>query len=492
MSIRRRFLLILAVAVIALAAVALGLLRSGALRQYEQANAAAGRAAAAAQILARSLAGAPVGDPLPPGRAGELRALAADVVAPLDDASAGVCSAAGELLVIETVVPAWRPGGPVPPPGSGRERGLLELDRDAVQEACRAPRVDGVVHRRVNAPTDLLFITVQGEPGRPAAWALVRVRAPRELRMSRRTLIFAAGIGALIVLLVTAALQTLAVLRRGSGELRSAVVTLADDLHASVPEPEVNELRAIADGLRAMAKKLVDARDREHALERRLHEEQRLAGLGRVVAGVAHEVRNPLAALKLSLDRMARRALDERSARDVGVCLEEIARLDKVVGSMLLVARSEPPAKAPVDLGELTDERLRAAEALAAPRGVRLVRAGEAVVDVNRGHFTRVIDNLVRNAIEASPDGAEVRVAIERGGEGVTLAVEDAGPGVPEERAGELFEPFFTLRPDGTGLGLFLSRSLVEAHGGRLLYHREGGATRFVVLLPLQDPHGRA
>jgi two-component system sensor histidine kinase FlrB len=95
-----------------------------------------------------------------------------------------------------------------------------------------------------------------------------------------------------------------------------------------------------------------------------------------------------------------------------------------------------------------------------------------------------VIDNLVRNAIEASPAGEAVLVRIEMDGGETRLIVVDRGSGVPAEREGELFEPFFTLKSEGTGLGLFLSRVLVEAHGGRLSYHREGAETRFVVTLP--------
>jgi signal transduction histidine kinase len=318
---------------------------------------------------------------------------------------------------------------------------------------------------------------------------LARVSDRSSGRMTPRLRLYIGGLGVLLVALLLLTSEALWTLRRGSDALETALERLPHDLHAEVPEPRAEELARFARGLRAMAARLVSARERERALERRLDHEQRLAGLGRVVAGVAHEIRNPLAAMKLGLDGMARRKLDARSTRDVSVCLEEIARLDKVVGSMLLVARKDPPQKEPLDLGDLVDERTRAAESLAAARDVTLSREGTAEVRAHRGHLTRVLDNLLRNAIEVSPEGGCVRIEIVADAAEVTIAVKDSGDGVPEARESELFEPFFTLRPEGTGLGLFLSRSLVEAHGGRLVYAREPTETRFVVTLPRGEPH---
>ena len=241
-----------------------------------------------------------------------------------------------------------------------------------------------------------------------------------------------------------------------------------------------------------MASHLADAHDRERALERRLGHEQRLAGLGRVVAGVAHEVRNPLTGIKLKLDTMARRRLDDRSARDVAICLQEIARLDRVVSALLVVSRKAPTEFVTIDLAELVDERLIQAEALALAREVRLTREGEATAFAHRESLSRVVDNLVRNAVEASPIGAEVRVTLTDAASEARLDVVDHGGGIPEARLPELFEPFFTLKPEGTGLGLFLSHSLLEVQGGHLAYARDDGVTRFTVTLPSEATHAEA
>jgi signal transduction histidine kinase len=124
---------------------------------------------------------------------------------------------------------------------------------------------------------------------------------------------------------------------------------------------------------------------------------------------------------------------------------------------------------------------------IADARRVRVEVSGAACVPVDSDAIARVIDNLVRNAVEASPSGGQVGVSVANGGDHVRLVVEDAGPGVPEARLVELFEPFFTTKSDGTGLGLALSRAIASAHGGTLEYRREGDATRFELSLPITE-----
>jgi signal transduction histidine kinase len=233
-----------------------------------------------------------------------------------------------------------------------------------------------------------------------------------------------------------------------------------------------------------MASHLAETQERERTLAARLGHEQQLAALGRVAVGVAHEVRNPLAGIKLTLDNMARRRLDDRSAKDVGTCREEIARLDRVVSSLLHVARKGPLEASKFDAAKLVDERIEAALGLAAKRGVRLSRDGRCSITANRDAMTRIIDNLLRNGIEASPEGGEVRVELRCTETEMRMRVVDGGAGVSSDRVPELFEPFFTLKPEGTGLGLFVSRSLLEAQGGTLTYHRREGLTSFCATMP--------
>jgi signal transduction histidine kinase len=127
---------------------------------------------------------------------------------------------------------------------------------------------------------------------------------------------------------------------------------------------------------------------------------------------------------------------------------------------------------------------------MARTRNVTLTLRGEADVLANDDALTRVIDNLVRNAIEASPENGEVTITLTKIERTVELDVDDRGPGVPKEREAEMFEPFFTTKPEGTGLGLWHSRSLVESLGGSLGYVRDGDRTRFIVTLPAAPTNG--
>jgi signal transduction histidine kinase len=104
--------------------------------------------------------------------------------------------------------------------------------------------------------------------------------------------------------------------------------------------------------------------------------------------------------------------------------------------------------------------------------------SGEAAAPVDADAMARAIDNLVRNAVEASPAGSTVEVSVREMADRVSISIEDHGPGVPADRAAELFEPFFTTKPDGTGLGLAICRAIARAHGGDVTYSRDAATTR--------------
>lgn len=497
-SLRRRFLLLMGLAVIALltAARAVGQLY-GERSTVREAAAAANADALLDDLLARL-------PPQPQGRTpadafASLRAPLRAGLAAVRDGGVGLCAPDGSLTLAEALLPAQLAHGPPPgldgpdgprgPHGApGRLRvGLLPLDEDVVREACARVTAGATLRVRFAAPNDVLFVSVRVRSADERAWALVRVARRDNVRGLLR---WQVALGLLAALAFALALtgHTLWLMRRGVGELRQALRALPADLAAPVPRPQAEELAEVADGLALMARDLAHAQAHSHTLERSLAHQERLAGLGRVVAGVAHEVRNPLAAMKLRLEAMARRPLDERSSRDVGVCLGELARLDEVVGALLLVSRKGPPVCEGISLGALARARAAALAPVAAARGVTVRVEGDADVRANASQLARVVDNLLRNAVEASPDGGVVRVSIEACDGACELRVCDGGDGVPAEHEGALFEPFFSLRAEGLGLGLFLSRSLLEAHGGTLRYARLDGLTVFTARLP--SPEG--
>lgn len=368
------------------------------------------------------------------------------------------------------------------PPGHGPHGPPPDV-RAALDGTCRAAVVGRFEHRRLERRRDVLVVTVTGVTDGVAAFAIRNV--PRHASSapfgwSAQLLAMAA----LTLLIVVVMVDAMLAVKRGASELSTSLARLEADLHADVPMPRAKELADVAVRLRAMARHLAEARERERELSRKVAHEARLAALGRLVAGVAHEIRNPLTGIKLLLDGIARRPVDTRTAADVETAKGEIGRLDHVVSSLLGVARDARTEPVAIALGELADERIVLARELGAARDVRVVREGDADVVAERDVVVRVLDNLLRNAVEASPDGGVVTVRVAREDDAVVLAVVDQGAGVPKAREAELFEPFFTLKPDGTGLGLWLSRALAEARGFGLDYAREKDQTRFSLRIP--------
>lgn len=466
MSIRARLLLIVflsgGVLAIAIGAIA-QLVSSSDAAKFEAAQAAA---EAVAESLADAWNDRPPGDLSAPSRElGRFVERAAGLsLGAAPRAIAGVCT--GGVAVMHLRLRSKKEGAKPAP--------LVGDARSAVESACAAASTTTITTRAPLRNGDVLVIAVAPAPPGAQAFAAIAVKTSGVPRLFRAEVIaLAAG----TLLLVIVSIGAIAALRRGVAQVDGSLERLQRDLSAPVETPNAEELARIAAGLQKMARHLADAHARERDLARSLEHEQRLSALGRVAAGVAHEIRNPLAGMKLRLDLMARAPdVTPELRADVRACLEEVDRLDRVVRSLLGVARRpEEPARETFALGPFVDERIALVEH---PRA-KFVRRGDATVTSDRDALTRVLDNLLRNADEASPEGSEVVIELTAHGERVEVAVIDEGPGIPEARASELFEPFFTTKPEGTGLGLFLSRSLVQALGGTLRYAREDGRTRF-------------
>lgn len=231
---------------------------------------------------------------------------------------------------------------------------------------------------------------------------------------------------------------------------------------------------------------------RDRTLQRRLEElasqRERLAAFGRIAAGIAHEVRNPLNAIGLAAQRVERaEAAEAESRRLAGVISEEVERLNRLVEEVLRYARPQEARRIRFDGKDL----LQAVEYLARPEaekmGVRLEVHAEPGLEVDGDPdlLRGAAWNLVRNALQASPQGGKVSVSLSRSGAGAQLEVKDQGPGVPAERRGEIFTPFVSGRADGFGLGLPLALSAAQAHGGTVdVRDAPGGGAMFVMTIP--------
>lgn len=442
-----------------------------------------------------------------------LRTTAATALASVIETRGGYCWGDGTYVQVDSATMHGRPDGPFgpddhgppdePPPGPAAPAPgpVRPIDSPgppphilaAIRAACASATAD-VALSAIEGPRDVIIIASQSVG--PLA-AFVTHIVPRSIGA---TGVLGSPLRVVVLALVTLALIGLALatiiwLGRGVGDVNRTLARLEQDLRADPAMPRTREFQAIAARLRTMARHLADARDRERVLERQIAHETRLASLGRTVAGVAHEIRNPLTGIKLLLDGMRRRGGDDRTRGEIAACLAEIARLDHVVSSFLGAARDSRAPVETIDLAALADER-----AALAARGAAstIATEGEAQLVAERDVVVRVLDNLIRNALEASPPGAPVTLRVSADAEMARCTVIDRGPGVPASLVGDLFEPFVTSKPDGTGLGLWLSHALVDARDGDLRYARVGDETHFTVSLPrvphdlpADDPGGR-
>ncbi|MFH1022452.1 MAG: ATP-binding protein [Planctomycetota bacterium] len=227
-------------------------------------------------------------------------------------------------------------------------------------------------------------------------------------------------------------------------------------------------------------------------LERKNEEllrKERLAFLGEMAAGVAHEIRNPLGGVELYASLLERDIAEGDPRRDlVGKILAGIRHMDRIVGDLLAFASNAAPEKRPARLRDVLEESLAETAAAAESAEVRVVQeyADDASVPVDAALMNRVFTNLLRNAFEAAPRGGCVRVRTGRTGDRMAAAIEDNGPGVPADLKSRIFTPFFTTKEKGTGLGLSIVHRIVEGHGGKVrIEDAAGGGARFVVELPL-------
>ena len=229
-------------------------------------------------------------------------------------------------------------------------------------------------------------------------------------------------------------------------------------------------------------------------LRRRAQLAEKLAAVGRLTAGLSHEIRNPLnaAALQLSvLERRVRRLPAEGQPallEPLVLVRDEIRRLDQTLQDFLLFSRPRELARKPVPLEPLLKKMAELLSGDAEARQVTLaveVVPGSPPAAADEGVLRQVLLNLILNALDVSPRGGRIRLQGGPVDDQVELVVSDEGPGIPPEVQDRLFEPFFTTKPNGTGLGLAIVHSLVDQHGGRVWVDRaEPQGAAFHIRLP--------
>ena len=235
--------------------------------------------------------------------------------------------------------------------------------------------------------------------------------------------------------------------------------------------------------------------ERDEQLRRRAQEEvmksERLAMIGRLAAGVAHEINNPLTGV-LTFSHLLREKenLDEQDKEDLDVIINETTRASEIVRGLLDFARERPVAKEPLDVNDVIRQTVRL---LANRKAFQQIAIDEDLaadlprVDGDMNQLQQVLLNLSLNACAAMPEGGTLTISTSAEGGSVLVKVADTGSGIKAEHVDRIFEPFFSTKPvgRGTGLGLSISYGIVQQHGGELrVESEEGKGTTFTIVLP--------
>jgi signal transduction histidine kinase len=305
----------------------------------------------------------------------------------------------------------------------------------------------------------------------------------------RRTLFLFLGIFLLGTLLSAglAARFTRPVRRLDAGIRRLA----EGDLDVRVDSKGNDEVGRLGRAFNDMAARLQSSRKRELEMRRR----EKLSALGRMAAGVAHDVRNPLHSIGLTLQNLQETARPHEAERryefdrSLAVIRDEIRRLDRLIENFLRFARSDRAARVPMDLAALARETAQLVEKEAERRGVSVRVSAEgtpAVIEGDAEAIRSSILNLVLNSFEAMPQGGSLMLSVRQAEGELRLEVIDTGRGIPKEDQEKVFEFAYTTREDGHGLGLaMVHQVVVEDHGGRVtLSSLPGEGTRVLLAFP--------
>ena len=275
-------------------------------------------------------------------------------------------------------------------------------------------------------------------------------------------------------LLVTSVIRDITERHKAAEALRKA----HDDLELRVQERTAELLKANT--------------ARQHAQEQLLKAEK-LAEIGQLAAGVAHEIRNPLAGIRGAIEVLRDGGIDSEAEGPIMTeILERVDRLNSAVQDLLEYAKPMSPHKTRLQLGDLLDGTLSTLLRDPRLRGVEILKDYRQTIDVETdlSIVERVFTNIILNAAQAMNSAGTLQISLEESGPEVVVSFRDTGPGIESAVLGKIFSPFFTTRSEGSGLGLALCKKYIEVLGGKIdVTTQLGVGTTFVITLPkTSDP----
>ncbi len=375
---------------------------------------------------------------------------------------------------------------------SNEQKAVLEVARTAAQthETAEKTLADGAGIVLIRAMPIRDGSLVVG-----SAWSVKRLPdLPGANRFKAYLIISGLGTAALASVFLT--LLVIRNLQLGVRKIESGLGGLENNLTSQIETlGEPKEIQSIVQAINRLGGTLRQKIEREKQIESQLRQAERLASLGRLVAGVAHEVRNPLATIRLRVQMCWRETQNLVIKESCSVAMEEIERLNGMVNRLLNFARPVQLRLEVTDLRSLVEERLEFFHDTAIERQVNIVTKLPSEVfslPVDKGRIAQVFDNVIQNALEAmSERGGTLSVSLAShnyqvdGGKSACVEFRDTGKGMSQAELSHVFDPFFTTKPTGTGLGLSICHELVQAHGGDIqLESEEGRGTKVKITIP--------
>jgi signal transduction histidine kinase len=358
------------------------------------------------------------------------------------------------------------------------------------QKAIRAQGYTVLETRTDGGPTwDLSYpLAIHGK-----RWGVLRVGislTPLQaelMRLGKEVVLFSGGF-------TLAALAVFVFIGRGLAQPLLRLTKRMESVGAELPDPPAvsprrDEIGDLERSFTAMVERLRKSEAESQAAVKHLLESERLVAIGQIVAGVAHEVNNPLAAIDAALFNL-QNAQPHEHVLYIRVVRDGIERISRVVSQLLDLSRSGELDLAEVELAAFCRDAGLFAKMALKQRGVRLSESSgacRALVAMDRSKIQQVLLNLFVNAADAAGENGTVEFSCRQDEREVHFEVVDDGPGVPKELSDRIFEPFFTTKPagQGSGMGLAVSRRIAEAHQGRLELGESTRGTRFVLSLPV-------
>ena len=243
--------------------------------------------------------------------------------------------------------------------------------------------------------------------------------------------------------------------------------------------------------LRQTTHKLQSAHEQLQSSFAQLRRADRLAAIGELAAGLAHEIRNPLGSIQGAIDIAERTPIDERRREFLAVIKKEANRLNGLLTNLLDFARPRTPTIRPAPIDGIVESIVTLISHTAQQRGVRLQQAvadNLPLVECDAEQLQQALLNVILNALQATPSGGTVSLSATESGGAILIRVRDEGTAVEEAEMDKIFEPFYTAKEGGTGLGLSISHRILAQHGGQITAERNPGkGMTFTLILPVRQ-----